>query len=294
LDNKQPGKILSFEAVSGATPGREPIEVILVIDAVNASFLQVGYERDEIKKFLRRDAGVLALPVSIAFLSDKGLNAHGAASRDGNALVAYLDQNESALRTITRSQDIYGANDRTQLSIDALEQLAEYAAKKPGKKTVICISPGWPLLSGPQVELTRKNQEGIFSTIVSLSTQLRESGITLYSVDPLGPSESQTREFYYESFLRGVHKPNDVLFGDLALQVLASQSGGRVLDAGNDVASKIERCVRDANAYYVLFFDSRPAAGPNEYHAIEVKIARPHLKAQTRAGYYAQPAPLQP
>jgi len=289
LDNKRPVKILSFEAVRGARGDTEPIEVILLIDSVNTSYTHVGYERDEIKKFLRQDGGALALPVSIAFLSDSGLTMQGAASRDGNALVAYLDHNESALRTINRSQGFYGADDRTQLCINALQQLVENAAKSPGKKIVICVSPGWPLLSGPQVELTRKNQEQIFSMIVSLSTQLRDSGVTLYCVDPLGPTESQGREFYYESFLKPARKPSEVLMGDLALQVLASQSGGRVLDAGNDVAGKIETCVRDADAYYVLSIDSVPADGPNEYHALEVKIARPHLKAQTRAGYYTQP-----
>lgn len=155
------------------------------------------------------------------------------------------------------------------------------------------MSPGWPLLSGVREEegLTEKNRKAIFSTIVSLSTQLRQAGVTLYNVDPLGPMENQGREFYYESFLKGVHSPNQVALGDLALQVLAVQSGGRVLSSGNDVAEEIARCVQDANAYYVITFAPPAADGPNEYHALQVKIGQPHLKAQTTAGYYAQPAP---
>src|ERR1039458_7959648 len=85
--------------------------------------------------------------------------------------------------------------------------------------------------------------------------------------------------------------PNQVSLGDLALQVLAFQSGGRVLTSGNDVAEEIARCVQDANAYYVITFAPPAADGPNEYHALEVKIGQPHLKAQTTAGYYAQPTP---
>jgi hypothetical protein len=76
--------------------------------------------------------------------------------------------------------------------------------------------------------------------------------------------------------------------GDLALQVLAVQSGGRV-SSGNDVAEEIARCVQDANAYYVITFAPPAADGPNEYHALEVKMGQPHLKAQTTTGYYAQP-----
>jgi len=293
IDNKLPEKILSFEAVTAATADSEPVEVVLVVDSVNISFTRVAYVRDEIKKFLQKDGGKLARPVSITFLSDSGLNAQGTSSRDGNALAGYLDQNPSSLRTITRSQGFYGADDRTQISINAFEQLTAYAAQRPGRKIIICVSPGWPLLSGPREEegLTAKNQKAIFSTIVSLSTQLRQAGVTLYNVDPLGPTENEGREFYYESFLKGVRSPNQVSLGNLALQVLAVQSGGRVLNSGNDVAEEIARCVQDANAYYVLTFAPPAADGPNEYHALEVKMGQPHLKAQTTAGYYAQPTP---
>ena len=290
LDGKQPQKILSFEAVTKRPADRDPVQVILVVDSVNTEFGRVAYEREQIKRFLRRDDGKLALPVSIAFLSDKGLNMQGQPSQDGNALVAYLDQNEPTLRQITRSQGFYGADDRTHLSVSAVDELADAAARIPGRKIVIVVSPGWPILSGPNIQLTRKEQEGIFRTIVALSTKLRESGITLYSVDPLGTGDAGTfRTFYYAEFLKGVKSPNQVMIGDLALQVLAVQSGGRVLNSDNDLAGEIERCVRDADSYYVLSIAPLPADGPDDYHPIEVKIDKPKLKAQTRAGYYAEP-----
>lgn len=78
-------------------------------------------------------------------------------SRDGNALIAELNEHESGLRTIRRSQGIYGASERVQLSLRALEQLTEYESARPGRKLVIWISPGWPLLSGPREELTSKD-----------------------------------------------------------------------------------------------------------------------------------------
>jgi hypothetical protein len=80
-----------------------------------------------------------------------------------------------------------------------------------------------------------------------------------------------------------------VQFGNLGLQVLAVQSGGRVLNSSNDVSSEIAACIADANAFYVLSFDSLPGDGPDEYHALEIKIDRPGVAARTRSGYYAQP-----
>ncbi len=291
LDNKQPQKILSFQAVRQVTPSDSGLEVVLVIDSVNTAFTRVSYEREQVEKFLKQDAGRLSWPVSFAFLSDSGLSIQGSPSRDGNTLVSYLNGNETALRTIRRSQGFYGAVDRSQLSLRAAGQLAEYEAKRPGRKIVVWISPGWPLLSGPNVQLSSKDQQGIFNTIVAVSTQLRQARIALYSIDPLGTADAGgLRTFYYEEFLKGVSSPGKAQFGNLALQVLAQQSGGRVLNSSNDVAGEIERSVRDANAYYVLSFDPVAADGPNEYHAIDVKIAQSQIKAQTRAGYYAQPA----
>ena len=77
--------------------------------------------------------------------------------------------------------------------------------------------------------------------------------------------------------------------GNLGLQVLASQSGGRVLNSSNDVAGEIATCVADANGSYVISFDSLAGDGPNEYHALDIKIDKPGLTVRTRSGYYAQP-----
>lgn len=290
FDNKQPQKIVSFHAVGGRVPADEPLETILVVDSVNIGFTRVTYAREQIAKFLRQDGGRLVRPMSIDFVSDSGLVTQDVPSGDGNALNAYLDQHVTALRTLRRSQGFYGAVDRAQLSIRALGQLAEYEQKRPGGKIVIWLSPGWPMLSGPNVQLTSKDQQTLFNTVVAFSAELRQSRIALYAVDPLGTSDAGTiRTFYYEQFLKGVTAPNHVTFGNLGLQVLAYQSGGRVLNSSNDVAGEIERCVRDANAYYVLSYDPPAADSPNEYHAIEVKMDQPQLKPQTRSGYYAQP-----
>src|SRR5271163_4115464 len=43
LDNKQPQKILSFEAVQGGAD--PPVEVLLVVDEVNTNFTNVAFER---------------------------------------------------------------------------------------------------------------------------------------------------------------------------------------------------------------------------------------------------------
>lgn len=285
LDDKLPQKIAAFHAVDA---GSASVTVLLLVDAVNTSFQTVARERGEIEKFLRQNDGKLAQPVSVVFFTDAGTKIQTEATRDGNALAEMVEKNESSLRTITRSQGFYGAADRLNLSLKTIGMLMEAEAKVPGKKLLLWVSPGWPLLSGPGVDLSKKNQEYLFNGIVQLSTGLREADITLYSVDPLGTADAGgSRTFYYKEFVKGVKAEKNTQAGNLALQVLAYQSGGRVLNSNNDIADEIASCVTDANAYYVLSFDSPPPDGPVQYHDLEVKIGKAGLTARTRTGYYA-------
>jgi VWFA-related protein len=290
LDNKQPQKIISFHAVQGTAKDDPPVEVILLVDEINATYTQVAFARDAIQKFLRRNGGELARPVLMAILSDAGIMVGSTPSQDGNALIAEFNQKKAGLRTIGSAQGFYGASDRQQLSLHALQQLAQAKTTTPGRKLVVWISPGWPLLSGPEVGLEAKQRQSIFNAIVALSDGLRRARITLYDVDPLGTEDAAGfRTSYYEGFLKPVTTTRQVQYGNLALQVLAVQSGGRVLNSSNDVMGEIATCVEDARDFYVLSFDALPGDGPNEYHALEIKIDKPKLTAHTRSGYYAQP-----
>ncbi len=291
FDNKQPQKIISFHAVEGATAKPDPpVEVILVVDEVNTSFTSIGIEREQIEKFLGRNSGELVRPVSILLVSDLGTTVVDAPSRDGKALIASLNQNNSPLRISRQTQGFYGAVDRIGLSLSALESLASYETPRPGRKLVIWISPGWPLLSGPDEWITSKDRQYIFNSIVSVSDQLRRARITLYNVDPSGLNDAVgVRTLYYKNFLKGVRTAQSVETGNLALQVFAYQSGGRVLYSSNDIASEIAACIAEANVFYVLSFNGAAGDGPHEYHALDVKIDKPGLMARTRLGYYAQP-----
>jgi len=288
LDNKLAQKIVSFHAVTGAPAADDPpVEVILVVDEVNTSFQQVVIVRQEIEKFLNQNGGQLARPVSILFFSDSGAAAT-APSKDGKAVLAELNQHKQPLRNTNRAQGAYGAVERLNTSVRTVGQLADFEAKRPGRKLVVWMSPGWAFLASPYVQLSSKDEEGLFRTVVGLSDALQRARITLYNVNPAG-SGGNALKSYYKSFVKGVTSAKQVQAGNMALQVLAYQSGGLVLNSNNDLAGEIATCVNDANAYYVLTFEAAAGDGPNEYHALEVNIDKPGMEARTRTGYYAQP-----
>ncbi len=289
LDDKQSEAIQSFAAVDNATSDT-PVEIVLVIDAVNAPFNTVTYERSELKKFLLQNGGKLAQPVSLVIFSDNGTKMQEGSSRDGNALASLYDQYETGLRFLNRSQGIYGAAERFDMSIKTLMSLISHEEKQPGRKLMIWFSPGWPMLSGPDIQLSSKDEREIFNSIVAASTGLRQARITLYSLDPHGPEEAGSiRASYYEEFLKGITSASHALPGDLGLQVLAVQSGGRVFNSSNDLTGAIANSVSDANAFYTLSFESAKPDRADEYHALQVKVDKPGTTVRTRTGYYAEP-----
>jgi VWFA-related protein len=286
LDNKSARPITSFREVSAK---QEPVKVILLIDAVNTDFSRVSYMRAEAQRFLKANDGHLADPTTIAVLTDKGTQIEKEFSTDGNALSGSLDHYTTGLREITRSSGIWGADERVQISLAAMGELSAYAASMPGRKILLWISPGWPLLSGARIDLDSKQQQQIFGNVVTFSNRLREANLTLYNINPLGPGEDLLRADSYEQFVKGVSKPGQTDLADLGLQVLAVQSGGLAMHGNTDVAGNLQKCLADTESWYEITFDAVPGEQPNQYHHIQVVVDKPGLVARTRDGYYSQP-----
>jgi hypothetical protein len=158
---------------------------------------------------------------------------------------------------------------------------------------VVWISSGWPLISGPGVIISSREEERLFNNVVSFSNQLRQENLTIYNVNPWGVGEPLSRADYYESFLKAPVNANNVSFGAMSLQVLAIHSGGLV-DNSSDVEGSIEKCLNDLHSWYRITFEPLPADKPNEYHHIEVRLDQRGLTARTTDGYYANPTVLQP
>jgi hypothetical protein len=100
---------------------------------------------------------------------------------------------------------------------------------------------------------------------------------------------NELHAFTYQNFLKGVESAKQADAGNLSLQVLAEQSGGRAVGPTGDIYGAIVRCVADAKAYYELSFDAAAADRVDVYHGVEVRLDRPGLTVRTNTGYYAQP-----
>jgi VWFA-related protein len=287
LDNGARKPLTSFQEIDAHTT-HSPTEAVLVFDAMNATFEDAGIMRQGIDAFLRQNGGRLPLPVSILFLTDTGSKL-GVSSSDGVELAKDFSRNQTPIRVLDSAQGIGGAMDRERRSVRALQMISEYEATRPGRKLVLWIGPGWPLLAGPRTsELSAENARRYYDTVVGLTTQLRRAQITLYSVAPLNLSHGTGQTaFLYQSFLKGVTAPGQADSPNLGVQVLAIHSGGLVLEKSGDLPAQINRCLADSASFYEVTFDADPGDEAGVYHSIDVTVDRPGAVARTNTAYYA-------
>jgi VWFA-related protein len=291
LDNGQPITPASFEASDGPTRADPPVEVILLLDETNNLLRNISYEQTDLMRFLRQNGGRLACPTTIMLFTEHGVQTEPHATTDGNALAADLGKTSAPVHMIPLSGG-YEAIQRLQQSLRALSLIATAESSRPGRKLLIWIGPGWPLLESAAFQQSQQSQRADFNLLVDLTRRLQEARITLYQVNRLDPSSGLMflRE-RYRSYLQPAASPRDFQMAALSLPVFVVHSGGLVQDTPGDFIAMLNRCIAEAQPYYTVRFNPTAAKQDSEYHAVTVRLSRPGLSARTWAGYYADPAP---
>jgi VWFA-related protein len=283
LDDGQPAKIRTLYKSPAAS---EPApELIFVLDAVNLSPPQLTQTESSVVQFLRRNNGRLEDACFLYRLTRDGLFSSSQPTRDGEMLAKEVEQHKSP-RTVWRSgrnsdQSLLGTwvgrSQRNPLSLSALGSIAIDQREIAGRKIVVWIGPGWPVLG---------NADSDFNEITELSTRLREARITLDSVTMWPNSEAA---FDYHSYLEPPPRSQkDMQPAKMALQVIATHTGGLVLDSG-DLDRDLERCAGEVLSFYTLTFNPPYTSLMDEYHDLRVQVARPGLTVRAPAGYYNEP-----
>ena len=299
LDNGQPRNIVSFQAFDNAASRPDPpVEIILVIDEIDTSPAYLDNIQQAAQKFLLQNGPRLAQPVVVYQVNSEGLFASGP-SNDGRALVNQISERKGP-RTIWRAadiagafkRDIYGSTPRYKAipfneqwaelphSIVALGSIAIEERRTQGRKLMFWLGRPWPAKPRPSRYL--------FDTVTELSTRLREARIAIW----FGSFWQQPEEdpLWYQKFLRGVTSEKVPSFENIALQVLAVQSGGGQLQGEGDAADLISRQVDQANSFYTLTFDPYRTDAVDEYHDLKIAVSKPGITASTNTGYYDEPS----
>jgi VWFA-related protein len=293
-DNGQPAKIVSWGAFDGVTAKPDPpVEVILVIDELNLPAALISAANDEARNFLQQNHGHLAHPVSIYRIAKEGLSASAQTSLDGNLLADEIAHHREP-RTIWRTPMISAsigrlakdaALDSKLQSLIALGSIAIEERRGPGRKLMFWLGPGWRFENVVGI--------GVFDFLTELLTRLREARIELWKATEwpyfsANGQPSSVNDVIFPEDLKDL-TPEKVSLINLALYVVATQTGGGVLGTPNDLGVLIGERVEEASKFYSLTFDPPPTNKVDEYHDLKVEVGGPNLTVHTSTGYYDQP-----
>jgi VWFA-related protein len=312
LDNDQPRKIAGVHRIDGEAMN-DATEVVILLDAVNTSAQSLEEGRQAIFNYLADSHGPLPYPTSFVLWFNGELKAT-APTTDRNTLGRAFVKTTKAMHSNACSSDgkfeqvvagpaapekagpasesaAHCQQVHFRDSIAALDGIAQQQRRVGGRTILIWVGSGWPLLSEVEfVQPSAKARAGFFDELANLLRDLRDSQVT---VDALSPPDA-TREKQFgrvdmKTLFAGTNSARDAGPASLALPILATQTGGRVLTASHDLTADLGSCIRDADSYYAVSFEAMPATTSHGFHRIEVKVKRPGLDVRTMTTYYAEP-----
>jgi VWFA-related protein len=187
-------------------------------------------------------------------------------------------------------------------SLFALLALARQQRSLAGRKAIVLFSEG--IQVPPHLE-------EVFRSVVS---EANRANTSVYAVDARGLTAASTladtKEFLgqaREASLRSATSPaysrvtrEEVFATDTAetslrmnvqdtLGDLAASTGGVLIANTNDVRPGIGRIIDDMAGYYQLTYSSKNEGFDGRFRRVLVKVSRPGVAIQARAGYYALP-----
>ena len=300
LDNQKPQKIAQFREVDGTTL-KADVHVVVVLDAINDGGWAVGRVKKDLDKFLSEGNGPLPFKLSLVFISSTEVlqtqpstDRASLASRLADLARRPRDIECTEIKKLVPGMRAFSAQtgqgdavtradcnyNHFRESIIALRNLLGEKQNVRERTILIWTGRGWPL-SGP----------GDYTDVlVELNTDLREGQVTLDAVswsdfdDPKGFTKG-----IMTATIRAPQTPEEVAATAMRLPVIARQNGGQTFARVKNFGEAMAACLADGSDFYVLSFDSVPAATVDELHSIEVKVDQPGVNIRTASSYFAQP-----
>ena len=323
---------------------QQPARVaVFVLDLLNTSSIKQGYARESLLKFLAA-VPESHDPMMLATFTDSGLKVLHNFTSDPEVLMAAVARVRAKVGVVERNEagqmreqatqvansigaarklnpaevdalletiDGMGANylqkrdiDRTQLTLELMQQLARALAGVPGRKSLIWATEGITFAVGTEMPNTfggigkRAHREGVgwavgeanqvFDTTWQI---LSDANIAVY---PIGlwelinpgfrPASSDTPATG-DGPLAGALMSMGWGTKAQAMNGFNDKTGGRYCPLQGNLEDCFRRAVDDSGHYYLLSFYAS-AKGKGGWHKLAVKVGTPGAQVRARTGYY--------
>ncbi|HVR96568.1 MAG TPA: VWA domain-containing protein [Thermoanaerobaculia bacterium] len=184
-------------------------------------------------------------------------------------------------------------------TINAIKDLVNSLAGMPGRKAILYVSDGVPMMAGQDIFYAVQNKFGqetgslteAFSYDASrrfteLTSQANANRVTFYPIDAAGLRVFGSISAENQGPGQGI-MIDSIEISNLqsTLQMMAEKTGGMAVINSNSAMPMLERIAQDFNTYYSLGY-SPPHFGDGRYHKVEVKVkGKKGLVVRHREGY---------
>ncbi|MGD0730841.1 MAG: VWA domain-containing protein [Terracidiphilus sp.] len=214
----------------------------------------------------------------------------------------------AAMQQFAADDKGYQTDQRSQMTLNALEQLARYLSAVPGRKNLIWFSGSFPISLAPDLSLGGPMHAGSFSATRNYSEELRKTSellsaarVAVYPVDARGlisapgydVSSARTGSAYAAVGKR-VARDDEEARDDVdnehgTMGDIAEQTGGQANWDTNDLADAVAKAVENGASYYAVGYVPAAKKLDGQYHKIQLRVDYPGYKLAYRRGYYADP-----
>ncbi len=217
-----------------------------------------------------------------------------------------VDEYQTMMAAFNETQ-IYGAYAQkimVRATLTALMQIAQAYAGVPGRKSVIWLTDGMPILlynalaGGIKGNSALNGDPELIDDYEQAFTALNNANIAIYGVDVKGIKTNRT--YQGTGMSQAMHNPiyqtraaanvvSPTSYNDDAIKVLSSATGGKSCTANAGLEDCVDEAIADSSSYYILGFYVPQQERKAGWHKLEVKLVNERGAVRSRSSYYLAP-----
>ena len=269
---------------------QSPVDII-VLDEMNTAFTDMAFARYALKKYLNAQPKQVQAPTELIAVSFDKFTVLKDYTQDRSAILNALDHHLTHYPWNLQRGESNIMN--FAKSLGALEQVAQATAGHPGHKNIIWVGKGFKGINLSSPAITPGAVAGVTYAVQQLVNMLRDSRITLYTIDPTILSSTISTTSDADSVM-GIGDSMDATSpdpfeGDVNFPGIATATGGKAFYSRNDVDREVGESVRDGVNYYTISYrPTNESDAGKPYRKIRVTFGMSGLHAYYRDGYYTK------
>ncbi|MGA2181924.1 MAG: VWA domain-containing protein [Bryobacteraceae bacterium] len=294
--------------------------IVILVDRINTQWQDLAYASQEILKFLRQlPPGELA---AIYSMSGDSFTVLHDLTRDSASLAKRLGSDRGKLNPdpaiagsrqaaidIPQTSWLNGSDSSSQRypaggassgctagSLRVLSAVAKHLASLPGRKSLIWVSAGFPL-----VRFDMGSSSNCSNQLLEAVRAFNDANVAIYSVDapglqtafadvmampPRGSDGARTFSFEFAKSVSQTHTLQ-IHANQSTMLELSSRTGGRAFLNANDIAGAIRTAIDDPRGSYRLGFYPQGLSHDGKYHEIQVRlVGHSGARLRYRQGFF--------